>query len=695
MFPKIQKRIHFVTLLSIIFSIPSRKAFAQTIAATPSEANSNLNSTVTSSSDTGDDNDIDDIDGDDKETDCEYGGSLTDYLSCTKNKVSTPMLIGVGIGVTILIFILAFICVWFAKKKRRVIAEEDAKKYGIKFVTKTNTNTSKNMNMNMNVNHDEKNIDVENNLFSIVHPPSSEKDTNAPGKMHNGFEQSDDKKNKSRVSFMLNPPTIPIGQGGNPNGELTKMGAIQENHPSSIQEDTLKRNTMIRKGSRDEIYNRITHAPTSILQSGKTNRPITLTSAQGKQLQAQPHSRRPSSSSHGHTQTGLSGHTDPKSKDIPNPNQLNIPQSQYQPDSNSGSAASSRSGSPVPLTNPRELEITNLNPLSRQTLLYSHSHSHAQEQVHEHGQGRTSISHPAPIHQQGSTNRITMSSLPKPINRISTSNSPTPPPPFAMKPQPPPPARTGPTPPKASRPSVSHEANQGISPSPSDKESRAVTYTDNKPKTENTAPLRPAHSIRNGTFGPNTSQSRRTTLILPDTKQPNDTSMPAEQLRKESLIIPDVAKTISALPISSSSNTRRSIIPSLPDDIIPNRPFSQRLSKIRSQTDLPTSSPHNTKQMITDSKSQQILPKRSGSMPTRDTLIPSYYGGTHEYRPSSRLPSLPEIHSGITTDGKAGIKVKKGDEVKPGDLELPNLFDKTDVSGNLNVAKEDDEICTA
>ncbi|OCF40100.1 hypothetical protein I317_06113 [Kwoniella heveanensis CBS 569] len=49
---------------------------------------------------------------------CEYDGSVTDYLSCAKDKISTTTLIGAGIGVTLGIFALAFLCIWLTKRKR-------------------------------------------------------------------------------------------------------------------------------------------------------------------------------------------------------------------------------------------------------------------------------------------------------------------------------------------------------------------------------------------------------------------------------------------------------------------------------------------------------------------------------------------------------------------------------------------------
>ncbi|WVF66431.1 hypothetical protein IAT40_001171 [Kwoniella sp. CBS 6097] len=57
--------------------------------------------------------------------DCEYNGSVTDYLSCAKDKISTTALIGAGIGVTLGIFALAFLCIWLTKRKRANVANRD------------------------------------------------------------------------------------------------------------------------------------------------------------------------------------------------------------------------------------------------------------------------------------------------------------------------------------------------------------------------------------------------------------------------------------------------------------------------------------------------------------------------------------------------------------------------------------------
>ncbi|WWC85725.1 uncharacterized protein L201_000591 [Kwoniella dendrophila CBS 6074] len=57
---------------------------------------------------------------------CEYDGSLGDYLSCAKNKISTPILIGAGIGITVGIFLISFLCIWLTKKKRRKVSQKDS-----------------------------------------------------------------------------------------------------------------------------------------------------------------------------------------------------------------------------------------------------------------------------------------------------------------------------------------------------------------------------------------------------------------------------------------------------------------------------------------------------------------------------------------------------------------------------------------
>ncbi|WWC66921.1 uncharacterized protein I206_100828 [Kwoniella pini CBS 10737] len=64
-------------------------------------------------------------DDDDDAKDCEYNGSVSDYLSCTKNKISTPMLIGAGVGIALGIFLISFLCIFLTRKKRKRIAQID------------------------------------------------------------------------------------------------------------------------------------------------------------------------------------------------------------------------------------------------------------------------------------------------------------------------------------------------------------------------------------------------------------------------------------------------------------------------------------------------------------------------------------------------------------------------------------------
>ncbi|WVQ94046.1 hypothetical protein IAU59_001124 [Kwoniella sp. CBS 9459] len=78
--------------------------------------------TATGASDTSGTNSAFSATGDSEE--CEYDGSVIDYLSCAKDKISTTTLIGAGIGVTLGIFALAFLCIWLTKRKRANAADQ-------------------------------------------------------------------------------------------------------------------------------------------------------------------------------------------------------------------------------------------------------------------------------------------------------------------------------------------------------------------------------------------------------------------------------------------------------------------------------------------------------------------------------------------------------------------------------------------
>ncbi|WWD22351.1 hypothetical protein CI109_106842 [Kwoniella shandongensis] len=64
-------------------------------------------------------------------TSCAYDGSVGDYISCQRQRVSTPVLIGAGIGVVIGILILSFGCIWLAKRPKRRQAVKDDEVYQV------------------------------------------------------------------------------------------------------------------------------------------------------------------------------------------------------------------------------------------------------------------------------------------------------------------------------------------------------------------------------------------------------------------------------------------------------------------------------------------------------------------------------------------------------------------------------------
>ncbi|KAK4684847.1 hypothetical protein P7C73_g5320, partial [Tremellales sp. Uapishka_1] len=50
---------------------------------------------------------------------CDYSGSVSNFIDCTKKNISTGVLIGAGIGITLGIFIIAFGCIWCLRSRRR------------------------------------------------------------------------------------------------------------------------------------------------------------------------------------------------------------------------------------------------------------------------------------------------------------------------------------------------------------------------------------------------------------------------------------------------------------------------------------------------------------------------------------------------------------------------------------------------
>ncbi|WVN87307.1 uncharacterized protein L203_102485 [Cryptococcus depauperatus CBS 7841] len=85
--------------------------------ATPTNATSNSTSSSTSTA----------SDASDTSTNCSYNGNVGQYLSCARSKISTPTLIGAGIGITAGIFVLAFGCIWLTRRKRKNVHTDHGK----------------------------------------------------------------------------------------------------------------------------------------------------------------------------------------------------------------------------------------------------------------------------------------------------------------------------------------------------------------------------------------------------------------------------------------------------------------------------------------------------------------------------------------------------------------------------------------
>ncbi|WWC97151.1 hypothetical protein V866_004030 [Kwoniella sp. B9012] len=295
----INKSLNSIILLSLALLLSCPKTLSQTI--TPAATGSSTTGTT-------DDDGIDDNDsGDAGEVDCEYDGSVKNYLTCAKNKISTPMLIGAGIGITLGIFVLSFLCIWLTKKKRRRAAQhKDQEQRGDQ--VSSNGEDGKNVDLD--------DLEKNQNQSTEFFYPDDKKDrklsfVSAVGEEVKPKNPSKDNKNKSFE--LLAPPAPKYNRTASNSSSISNRPTILENRHTS-----LKPKPSIRKGSIDELY-------------------------KSKPLKHAPSTRRPNPTFHKHM------------------NQVSINGSIHGVEDRQQrqSASKSGEGSPVQLMTKRELEITN------------------------------------------------------------------------------------------------------------------------------------------------------------------------------------------------------------------------------------------------------------------------------------------------------------------------------------------------
>ncbi|WVQ64719.1 uncharacterized protein L199_002886 [Kwoniella botswanensis] len=294
----INESLNSIILLSLVLLLATPKSLAQTI----TSAASGLSSTGAT-----DDDGIDDTDSDDAgEVDCEYDGSVKNYLTCAKNKISTSMLIGAGIGITLGIFVLSFLCIWLTKKKRRRAAQHKDQEQKADQVS-SNGEDGKNVDL----------VDLEKNQNQSTEffYPNDKKHRKLS--FVSAVEEVKPKKpsndNKNKSFELLAPPAPKHNRTASNSSSISNRPTILENGPTS-----LKPKPSIRKGSRDELY-------------------------KSKPLKHAPSTRRPNPTFHKHmNQVSINGSIHGVED-----------RQQRQPASKSGE------GSPVQLMTKRELEITN------------------------------------------------------------------------------------------------------------------------------------------------------------------------------------------------------------------------------------------------------------------------------------------------------------------------------------------------
>ncbi|OCF59746.1 hypothetical protein L486_02419 [Kwoniella mangroviensis CBS 10435] len=328
----INKSQNSIVLLSLGLLLVASKSLAQNV------SSADAGSTSTGAATVGTDND-----NDTGEVDCEYDGSVKNYLSCAKNRISTPMLIGAGIGITLGIFVLSFLCICLTKKKRRKAAQQkDQERLGDQVSSHG---------------EDGKNVDLDDleknqNQSTEFFYPDDKKDVklsfiSAVGEEVKPKNPSNDNKNKS---FELLAPPAPRNMHSriaSNSSSISNRPTILENGPTS-----LKPKPSIRKGSRDELY-------------------------KSRPLKHAPSTRRPNPTFHKHM------------------NQVSINGSIHGGEEREQHQSKSGEGSPVQFATKRELEITNPSQSqSRPNSVLEVQHPRPSQPPLRDTSNRRSVTHP-------------------------------------------------------------------------------------------------------------------------------------------------------------------------------------------------------------------------------------------------------------------------------------------------------------
>ncbi|WWC58030.1 uncharacterized protein I303_100565 [Kwoniella dejecticola CBS 10117] len=400
------------------------------------------------------DRDDDDLDEakDENEVDCEYNGSVGDYVSCTKNKISTPMLIGAGVGIALGIFLLSFLCIWLTRKRRKRAAQQDIEHTlpvaEAEFIQVDVDGLMKKDNYkfdNRDIKHvpeegsqaqtDLSRIDqdalAQNHKSNLIVDPKEDPGNGQTQAQENGKDHivhlySNKGSKAHKISFrLLDPPT-------RIRPSLSSLSNTNSSPPGPTE--PLRIRPSIRKGSRDEMH------PSNDNDDGEKGKTT--------QLKHAPSTRRPDPTNQHKIHHSINGsiHAQPR---LQAAHQAQAPTLidnrngglHFQDLTNDGAMINSRSGSPVPYTQTQGLAIANPNVgvLSRENSLYAQTKhvsrrfsstitNSSQSQTQPRSQAQqtrpetqigTKIQRLQPSHQVHDQTKLSISSLPKSTDRAS------------------------------------------------------------------------------------------------------------------------------------------------------------------------------------------------------------------------------------------------------------------------------------
>ncbi|WVW81699.1 hypothetical protein I302_103694 [Kwoniella bestiolae CBS 10118] len=616
MFSVTYKSLNSLILLSLLLLFVSPKTLAQTAATADTT-----------------DNDDDDDDGDAGEVDCEYEGNVKNYLTCAKNKISTPMLIGAGIGITLGVFLLSFLCIWLTKKRRRrAAAQKDQNQDQI---------TQQIVNVDLN--------DLEKNQPKEFFYPD---DTKIPLPEKHTKPINPSNEDKSRSFELLAPPLPKPKHSQTPsNASSISNSSSTSNRPTVLNDGptSLRPTPSLRKGSRDELY----------------------ANSQGQPLKHAPSTRRPNPTFHKHmNQVSINGsiHDAP----APGPAQVQV---------------SDGSGSPVQMDGKRELEITNPNPQSNPPSRQS-SLSLDKDKDYRPFSSHSYPRHPEVAHHRpGEANdRRSITHLPKPTTRSSV-----PPPPYALGPQPPAPSAQHASNSHSTKPQMPlRGASQKTLPLPPVLEDSRVSSSPSVSSRQTTLALpkvggETEDDGRSGTFGPDLGVAqgmKREVMARFESEEEKGTS---GEKKEGGSAIEDEAK--SGVTKSSSDGKVEVDVPTKPtstsnadDSSITHRSKSENQSEVirgESQGEAENQTKTKTKTRRKELRQTNLIPsyyvKSHGvTFADEDEAVPSAEKeseqNTQEQEREQKVKQAEEQQGKSTNEAEGGLQ---GDE-----RELPNLFDK-------------------